>query len=470
MDLRRGQKESLTKSDKGLEFDVECYHKAALNLRYACFGLGADGRLPDNRYLVYDRQTASPAEEIRVTQGTFAQLFRFHVDLAKLPPVIERLVFTVASEGPENMRHLEKGFIRFLRDRSEVMKYAYEGSEFTAERSLVICEVYRKGGDWRLAAVGRGYKDGFQALAASYGGAPAPAAGLAGAGFSAGTGLGAGAGTGAGTGTGAGGTPPAAAPPPLGGEKEISQMALPPGVVARMQNLIRQATGDRQYLAPLYRALFACVNSQPEAVRRPVRVVMVADASGSMYQMYENGRVQRAIDKLFPLATVLHDSASMDFWAFAAKSRQFDPVLMENVRSYSFDVSGGYERWMSMLNYQYNNEAEAMRDIMMIYASSREPVLTLFLTDGNLSGEWQIEEVLLKTSKFPVFWQFIGLRGSEFGILEQVAELPGRFSANANFLKLGDIDDINETELYSRLLAAVCHWNSEVDGKKLIRD
>ncbi|MDR1069800.1 MAG: VWA domain-containing protein [Gracilibacteraceae bacterium] len=439
MDLRRGQKEPLAKHAAGLEFDVECYHKAALSLRYACFGLGADGRLPDNRYLVYDKQNASPQEEICVTQGTFAQLFRFHIDLAKLPPSIDRLAFTVASDGPESMRHLEKGSIRFMQERSEVLKYAYEGTEFTSERSLVICEVYRKDGAWRLAAVGRGFTGGFQALTKSYGGVlsldiPVPPA-----------------------------------PAPLGGEKEISQMSLPPHVVSRMQNLSRQASGDRQYLAPFYRALFACVNVLPESVSRPVRTVMVADASGSMFAAYENGRVQRAIDKLFPLATVLHESVSMDFWAFGAKSRQFDPVLMENVRSYSFDVSGGYERWMSMLNYQYNNEAEAMRDIMMIYASSREPVLTLFITDGHLSAEWQIEEVLLKTSRFPVFWQFIGLSGAEYGILEQVSEIPGRFSANANFLKLSDIDDISETELYTRLLTAVCHWNTEVEAKKLIR-
>ncbi|MDR1961346.1 MAG: VWA domain-containing protein [Gracilibacteraceae bacterium] len=440
MELLRGQKEPLARHAAGLEFEVECYHKAAMNIRYACFGLGSGGRLADNRYLVYDKQNSSPDGEICVTQGTFAQLFRFRVDLAKLPPSIERLAFTAASETQDGMRHMDKGFIRFLQGKSEVLKYSYEGKEFTSERSLVICEVYRKDGTWRLAAVGRGFRGGFRALAENYGGAlihdePLPVV-----------------------------------PPLAAGEAEIGRLSLPPGVVERMQGLLRQATGERQYLAPLYRSLFSCVNILPDSVRRPVRTVLVADASGSMYEIYENGRVQRAIDKLFPLATVLHESVSMDFWAFAAKSRQFDPVLMENARSYSFDVSGGYERWMSMLNYQYNNEAEAMRDIMMIYASSREPVLTLFLTDGHLSAEWQIEEILIKTSRFPVFWQFIGLHGAEYGILEQVSEIPGRFSANADFLKLNDIDDLTDTELYTRLLTAVARWNAEVDAKKLIRE
>ena len=39
-------------------------------------------------------------------------------------------------------------------------------------------------------------------------------------------------------------------------------------------------------------------------------------------------------------------------------------MTLDNIRDYTFSQAGGYERWMSMLNYQYNNEPEAMRDIM----------------------------------------------------------------------------------------------------------
>ena len=47
---------------------------------------------------------------------------------------------------------------------------------------------------------------------------------------------------------------------------------------------------------------------------------------------------------------------------------------------------------MSMLNYQYNNEPEAMRDIMMIYGALRKPVMVLFITDGRLSSDWEIKK------------------------------------------------------------------------------
>ena len=43
---------------------------------------------------------------------------------------------------------------------------------------------------------------------------------------------------------------------------------------------------------------------------------------------------------------------------------------------------------------------EAMRDIMMIYGGLRRPILVLFLTDGRLQSDWEIEEILIKTSRF----------------------------------------------------------------------
>ena len=39
---------------------------------------------------------------------------------------------------------------------------------------------------------------------------------------------------------------------------------------------------------------------------------------------------------------------------------------------------------------------EAMRDIMMIYGGLRRPILVLFLTDGRLQSDWEIEEYLYR--------------------------------------------------------------------------
>ena len=43
------------------------------------------------------------------------------------------------------------------------------GEEFSIETALVVCEIYRSGGDWKFNAVGAGYQGGLYALCKNYG-------------------------------------------------------------------------------------------------------------------------------------------------------------------------------------------------------------------------------------------------------------------------------------------------------------
>jgi hypothetical protein len=109
-----------------------------------------------------------------------------------------------------------------------------------------------------------------------------------------------------------------------------------------------------------------------------------------------------------------------------------------------------------------------MRDIMMIYGALRKPVMILFITDGRLSSDWEIEEILIKTSRFPIYWQFVGLHGEEYGVLERLQEIDGRRSENAAFLKLDDIDDLSDTALYESLLNNLEGWLKEIQYKHIL--
>lgn len=466
MDLLRGQKASIRQLCGGLELEVELYHKAPLEIDVSCFGLDDAGRLSDERYLVFYNQKQSPGGEISVSSGAASGSVRFHLRLDALPPQIAKLSFTASIDGTRTMRELEKGYAGILRDGREVARFSYDSAQFHAERAIVVCEIYRRGNDWRFNAVGRGFNGGLKALVESFGGTVAPH------------------------------TPPspsrpgpASAPPsppgsragapsnsPTRGSARVSGpapvrsivSALPTHVCARMDALARQCRGDTEYLASLYKNMFASLAAYPRVADVPIQVVACADASGSMFDTYHNGRIQRAVDKFFAFASTLSDAGTMDFWAFGAKSRQFGAVTMDNVRDYTFAEAGGFERWMSMLNYQYNNEPEAMRDVMMIYGALRKPVVVLFLTDGRIHSDWEIEEILIKTSRFPVFWQFIGLHGEAYGLLEHLHEIDGRHTANAGFIKMDDIDDITDHALYGELLANVDGWLQEINAKKML--
>lgn len=451
MELQRGQKISVQAVCRSWTLEVELRHEGPLTVDVSCFGLDGAGRLSDERYFLFYNQRRTPDGAMVLAEGPSAGTARFQIDLAALPDQIQRLSFTAAVDGSQTLRELTRGSIRLLARGEEAVRYAYTGGEFQGERAIVAGELYRKNGDWKFSAVGRGFNGGLRALVESFGGVvadPAPP------------------------------PPPPSRPAPApsrqghagGAAPSVGEIlrALPPRVCARMEDLARRSQGDLEFLAPLYKSAFGALARFPQAAERELSAVLCADASGSMFDFYRSGHVQQIFDKLFALSSALTDRGDMDCWAFAAKSRQLDPVTLDNIRDYTFAQSGGYERWMSMLNYQYNNEPEAMRDVMMIYGGQHRPVLVLFLTDGRLQSDWEIEEILVKTSRFPVFWQFIGFYGEEYGVLNHLEEIDGRHTRNAAFLKLEEYDAFSDSRFYEDLLTHVSAWLQELKEKQML--
>ncbi len=156
LDFLRGQKESIRRLCGGLELELEFYHKAPLEIDVGCFGLDDAGKLSDERYFIFYNQTQSPEGGILLHRGAATGAVRFHLRLDQLPPHIAKLSFTASIDGTRTMQELTKGHVCLFRGQEETARYSYDGSQFRAERAIVICELYRKGDDWRFNAVGRG--------------------------------------------------------------------------------------------------------------------------------------------------------------------------------------------------------------------------------------------------------------------------------------------------------------------------
>ena len=95
-----------------------------------------------------------------LSEGASGGTARFQVDLAALPDHIQRLSFTAAIDGGRTLRELEQGSIGLWVRGEEMARYAYAGNEFSGERAIVAGELYRKNGDWKFSAVGRGFNGG----------------------------------------------------------------------------------------------------------------------------------------------------------------------------------------------------------------------------------------------------------------------------------------------------------------------
>jgi len=55
-----------------------------------------------------------------------------------------------------------------LHDGRELATFS-TGREFSAETCVIVGEIYRNKGDWKLRAVGQGYQSGLAGLGADYG-------------------------------------------------------------------------------------------------------------------------------------------------------------------------------------------------------------------------------------------------------------------------------------------------------------
>ncbi|WP_288381180.1 TerD family protein [uncultured Massilia sp.] len=176
----RGQKAKLADLGCGHAFTVEVDLNApGMSVDVSCFGLDAQDKLSDDRYMVFYNQLASPEGAVRLELAGSGS--RFAVNLDTLPASISKLVFVAAIDGAQTMRALGSCTLKI----GGAVGFPLSGSDFGDEKAIIIAELYRRDGSWRFGAVGQGFNGGLSALLARFGGteaapkaapAPAPAA------------------------------------------------------------------------------------------------------------------------------------------------------------------------------------------------------------------------------------------------------------------------------------------------------
>jgi tellurite resistance protein TerA len=171
----RGQKGKLADLGLGSNVAVNVALQApGATIDLSCFGLDAQGRLSDDRYMVFYNQLASPEGAVRLTLSAGGAAFQLNLD--SLPATIDRLVFTGALDGNGTMRAIAPGSIAI----GGAATFPLAGADFADEKAVILAEVYRRDGAWRFGAVGQGFNGGMAALLEHFGGteaaAPAPVA------------------------------------------------------------------------------------------------------------------------------------------------------------------------------------------------------------------------------------------------------------------------------------------------------
>jgi len=211
------------------------------------------------------------------------------------------------------------------------------------------------------------------------------------------------------------------------------------------------------------------------------QVVVVMDYSGSMDHLYNNGFVQRLIERLVPVAMQFDDNGEMEMYMFHNSSMKHKNAITES------NVSGIVNREITP-NYRFGGTSYAppINDIIKDYFSvtekksffglksstsgstSTDPVYVIFITDGQNDDQRDAERAIREASKHGAFFQFVGIGNARLDFLEKLDDLDGRVIDNANFFQANDLDKMSDKELYDKMLTEFPTWLKEAKAKGII--
>ncbi|EPY2302641.1 MAG: TerD family protein [Clostridium sp.] len=96
------------------------------------------------------------------------------LDLTKIPLNIEKLAFTVtiyeAEERRKTFKNISNAYFRLIDTytKKEILNYKFD-EQLSDETAVVVAEIYRYKGEWKINCIGSGFRGGLKALCDNYG-------------------------------------------------------------------------------------------------------------------------------------------------------------------------------------------------------------------------------------------------------------------------------------------------------------
>ncbi len=184
--LQKGQKVSLEKVAPGLKaafiglgWDVNLTDTGEdFDLDASAFMLNSSEKLLSEEHFIFYNNLTDPQESVklmgdnRTGEGSGDDEVII-IELRKVPEEVMRIVITItiheADKRKQNFGQVTNAFVRIVdvETKEEVLRYDL-GEDYSIETALIMAELYRKDGQWRINAVGEGYQGGLQALLDRY--------------------------------------------------------------------------------------------------------------------------------------------------------------------------------------------------------------------------------------------------------------------------------------------------------------
>ncbi len=184
INLEKGQRisVSLEKVCVGLGWDPNEGSGFDYDLDASAFMIGANKKLPQEEFFVFYNNQQSPDGAVEssgddLTGGNSEEGDDeiLTVDLAKVSPKVEEIIFTAtiykAEERRQNFGQIRNAYIRIYNavTNEEIARYDLN-EDFSVETAVEFGRLYRRNGEWKFEAMGIGYKGGLQYFVNKYAG------------------------------------------------------------------------------------------------------------------------------------------------------------------------------------------------------------------------------------------------------------------------------------------------------------
>ncbi len=225
-------------------------------------------------------------------------------------------------------------------------------------------------------------------------------------------------------------------------------------------------------------------------------VVLILDVSRSMFPIYRARIVQDLVPQLLGLALNFDDDGIIPAYAFGDHCRHlrdlrktdflgwvdrdvirtgtdyqsscmYAPVINEVCRYY-FPEDWDRPALKETVGRIFKQERVVYP---MLSAPRTCPVFAIFVTGGDCEDQNETADVIRRSSRLPIFWQFIGLsaqgRLSPFRFLKSLDKLGNTYVDNAGFFEPGDVR--NPASLYRGLLNELPEYLPRPEVKAMLR-
>ncbi|MCR8848194.1 TerD family protein [Rossellomorea sp. SC111] len=185
--LSKGQRIDLTKTNPGLKraviglgWDTNKYQGGHdFDLDASAFLVDENDKCVNDQDFIFYNNLSHPSESVIHTgdnltgegEGDDEQLI---VDFSKIPSYVHKIGITVtihdADARRQNFGQVSNAFVRLVDDATDNELLRFDlGEDFSIETSVVICELYRHGNEWKFNAIGSGFSGGLADLCRNYG-------------------------------------------------------------------------------------------------------------------------------------------------------------------------------------------------------------------------------------------------------------------------------------------------------------